>query len=147
MAVHPDSFLAAQAAATAVVEAGWRHAKAHGWSTSLREAYVLGQLCLAAVRAAAAVAERSGTGSQDHSVEGGAAGEPPSQELQEQQVHNDSRREMGDEAAALAAMRAVDEALILGLPPETAQPFVSLLDPLARHQYAATAGGSLSDTW
>lgn len=123
-----------QVAAATAVDAAWQRARAHGWSTSWREVYVLGQLCLAAARAASALNdERSASGVQGSG--GHRTAEQPGQQHRYQALEGSESCNTG--AAAVAAMRAVDEALILGLPSETAQPFVSLIDPLARQHIPA----------
>ena len=120
-----------------MVEAGWRHAKRQGqWTTSWREAYVLGQLCLAAARAATALNQDTSpcsqvSGPMDSAAQNRAVTQEPGAQRQLQADHGGSTA-FSEEAVVLAAMSAVDEALILGLPFETAQPFVSLIGPLAQ---------------
>lgn len=125
-------------AATVVVEAGCRHVKRQGqWTTSWREAYVLGQLCLAAARAATALTQDTSLCSEVSDPSDSAAHDTgaASQELGAQRQHQTDHAgstAFNEEAVVLAAMSAVDEALILGLPFETAQPFVSLIGPSAQ---------------
>ena len=124
-----------------VAESCFRRLKGAGWDhTAWREAYVLAQLCCAALEGAAASQHQVQQGQGPSPLPGDSLiASQPGVAASDRQQADGTAGAQAPQQHALAALAAVDMASILGAPAELTRDFINAIEPLARAQCPAEA--------
>ena len=117
-----------------VADSCFRRLKGAGWDhTAWREAYVLAQLCCAALEAAAASQHQVQLGQGPSPLSGtGLTASQPGAAPSDRQQADGAAGAQTPQQHALAALAAMDMASILGAPAELTRDFIDVIEPLAR---------------
>lgn len=120
--------------ANEVADSCFRRLKGAGWDhTAWREAYVLAQLCCAALEEAAARQHHDQLGQgPSHPPGNGLTGSQPGAAPSDQEQADGAAGAQAAQQHALAALAAVDMASVLGAPTELTCDFIYVIEPLAR---------------